>query len=40
MIIIKNDHDISLMRGAGRLVAETLLLVEECVKPGDRKSVV
>jgi methionyl aminopeptidase len=34
MIIIKNDHDISLMRGAGRLVAETLLLVEECVKPG------
>ena len=34
MIIIKNNHEIDLMRDAGRIVAETLLLVEENVKPG------
>ncbi|MGG7178944.1 type I methionyl aminopeptidase [Clostridium paraputrificum] len=34
MIIIKNNHEIDLMRDAGRIVAETLLLVEEKVKPG------
>ena len=34
MIIIKNDKEIDLMRIAGRIVAETLLLVEKEVKPG------
>lgn len=34
MIIIKNDHEIALMRKAGRIVAETLLLLEEKIKPG------
>jgi len=34
MIIIKNDHEIHKMREAGRLVAETLLVVEKNVKPG------
>ncbi|MGL4772806.1 MAG: type I methionyl aminopeptidase [Clostridium sp.] len=34
MIIIKNDKQIELMRIAGRIVAETLLLVEKNVKPG------
>lgn len=34
MIILKNNHEIDLMRDAGRIVAETLLLVEENVKPG------
>ena len=34
MIIIKNDKEIDLMRIAGRIVAETLLLVEKKVKPG------
>ena len=34
MIIIKNDKEIDLMRIAGRIVAETLLLVETKVKPG------
>ena len=29
MIIIKNDKEIDLMRIAGRIVAETLLLVEK-----------
>lgn len=34
MIIIKNHKEIELMRKAGRIVAETLLLVGENVKPG------
>lgn len=34
MIIIKNNKEIDLMREAGKLVAETLLLVEEKVRPG------
>lgn len=34
MIIIKNNKEIDLMRESGRLVAETLLLVEEKVRPG------
>jgi methionyl aminopeptidase len=34
MIIIKNHEEIALMKKAGRIVAETLLLVEKEVKPG------
>ncbi|WP_291647767.1 type I methionyl aminopeptidase [Clostridium sp.] len=34
MIIIKNNKEIDLMRSAGRIVAETLQLVEEKVRPG------
>ena len=34
MIIIKNDKEIDLMRKAGRIVAETLLLVKKKIKPG------
>ena len=34
MINIKNDTEISLMRKAGRIVGETLLLIEKKVKPG------
>ncbi|MCQ2968609.1 MAG: type I methionyl aminopeptidase [Clostridium sp.] len=34
MIIIKNDKEIDLMRKAGKVVAETLLLVEKNIKPG------
>jgi methionyl aminopeptidase len=34
MIIIKNDDEIALMRKAGRIVGETLLLLEKEVKPG------
>ena len=34
MIIIKNHDEISLMKKAGRIVGETLLLLEEEVKPG------
>ncbi len=34
MIIIKNSDEIALMRKAGRIVAETLLLLEENIKPG------
>lgn len=34
MIIIKNHDEISLMRKAGRIVGETLLLLETKVKPG------
>ena len=34
MIIIKNDKEIDLMRIAGRIVAETLLLVEKEVRQG------
>ena len=34
MIIIKNHKEIDLMRSAGKIVAETLLLVEEKVRPG------
>ena len=34
MIIIKSEKEIDLMRIAGKIVAETLLLVEEKVKPG------
>ena len=34
MIIIKNNKEIDLMRAAGKIVAETLLLVEEKVRPG------
>lgn len=34
MIIIKNNKEIDLMRSAGNIVAETLLLIEEKVRPG------
>lgn len=34
MIIIKSEKEIDLMRIAGKIVAETLLIVEEQVKPG------
>jgi methionyl aminopeptidase len=34
MIILKNDDEITLMRKAGRIVGETLLLLEKEVKPG------
>lgn len=34
MIIIKNHNEITLMKKAGRIVGETLLLLEEEVKPG------
>lgn len=34
MIIIKNHHEIALMREAGKIVGETLLLLEKEVKPG------
>ena len=34
MIFIKNDKEIDLMRSAGRIVAETLLLIEQKVRPG------
>ncbi|SFC81960.1 type I methionyl aminopeptidase [Clostridium uliginosum] len=34
MIIIKNDNEIALMRKSGKIVAETLLLLEKKVKPG------
>ena len=34
MIIIKNDKEIDLMRKAGKIVAETLLVVEKNIKPG------
>lgn len=34
MIIIKNNEEIALMRKAGKIVGETLLLLEKEVKPG------
>ena len=34
MIILKNNQEIELMRAAGKVVAETLLIVEEKVRPG------
>jgi methionyl aminopeptidase len=34
MIIIKSNQEIEIMRSAGKIVAETLLLVEEKIKPG------
>lgn len=34
MIIIKNNDQIDFMRKAGRVVAETLLLLEDKIKPG------
>lgn len=34
MIIIKNDNEVSLMRKAGKIVGETLLLLENEIKPG------
>ncbi|MBK1812542.1 type I methionyl aminopeptidase [Clostridium sp. YIM B02505] len=34
MIILKNDNEIDLMRKAGRLLGEVLLLLEEKIKPG------
>jgi len=34
MIILKNDSEIELMRKAGRIVSETLLLLKEKTKPG------
>lgn len=34
MIFIKNDLELDLMRKAGRIVAETLLLLEHEIKPG------
>ncbi|WP_160678908.1 type I methionyl aminopeptidase [Clostridium sp. C8-1-8] len=34
MIILKNDNEIDLMRKAGRLLGEVLLLLEENIRPG------
>lgn len=34
MIYIKNDQDISLMKKAGRIVGDTLKLIESIVRPG------
>lgn len=34
MIIIKNNEEIELMRQAGKVVGETLLMLEEVIKPG------
>lgn len=34
MIIIKNHDEIAIMRNAGRIVGETLLLLEKEIKPG------
>ena len=34
MIIIKNDNEVSFMRKAGKIVGETLLLLENEIKPG------
>lgn len=34
MIFIKNDLELDLMRKAGKIVAETLLLLEHEIKPG------
>ena len=34
MIIIKNDNEIEYMRHAGKIVGETLLKLEEAIKPG------
>ena len=34
MIIVKNDNEVSLMRKAGKIVGETLLLLENEIKPG------
>lgn len=34
MIILKNEHEVDLMRKAGRIVGETLLMLEEKVRPG------
>lgn len=34
MIIIKNDNEVSLMRKAGKIVGETLFLLENEIKPG------
>lgn len=34
MIIIKNDKEIELMKKAGKIVGETLALLQESVKPG------
>jgi methionyl aminopeptidase len=34
MIIIKTDHEIEYMRKSGRIVGETLALLQELIKPG------
>nr|WP_279323877.1 type I methionyl aminopeptidase [Clostridium paraputrificum] len=34
VIIIKNNNELNYMRKSGRIVAETLLLIEEKIKPG------
>jgi methionyl aminopeptidase len=34
MIIIKSDAEIELMRKAGKIVADTLLILEKAIKPG------
>ncbi|AYD39273.1 hypothetical protein D4Z93_01420 [Clostridium fermenticellae] len=34
MIILKDDNEIEFMRHAGKVVADTLLKLEEVVKPG------
>ena len=34
MVILKNDEELVLMREAGRIVAEALMLVRERVRPG------
>ena len=34
MIIIKSDIEIEYMRNAGKVVAETLAIIEEVIKPG------
>ena len=38
MILIKKDYEIDRMRKAGRILAETLLVVEENVRPIARKT--
>jgi len=34
MIIIKTNHEIEYMRKSGRIVGETLAMLQELVKPG------
>jgi len=34
MIIIKTDHEIEYMRKSGKIVGETLAMLQEVIKPG------
>ena len=34
MVIIKNDKEINLMRKSGKIVEETILVVEKKINPG------